>query len=198
VLQPQFRGSTGFGKAFLEAGFRQWGGLMQDDVTDGVKAMIETGVADPHHVCVVGASYGGYVALAGAAFTPDLYNCAVSIAGVSDIPALMREEVPLFGGWISSGLSVWKKRIGAPGDPQLDAKSPINSISTIKIPILLVYGTGDGVVPTGQTQAMARALKSAGKSVELVTLDGEDHWLSRSETRTQVLRELERFLAAHL
>jgi len=95
VLQPQFRGSTGFGDAFREAGYRQWGGLMQDDVTDGVRAMIDQGVADPHRVCIVGASYGGYAALAGAAFTPDLYSCAVSISGVTDLPALMRESVPI-------------------------------------------------------------------------------------------------------
>jgi dipeptidyl aminopeptidase/acylaminoacyl peptidase len=201
VLQPQFRGSTGFGDAFREAGYRQWGGLMQDDVTDGVRAMIDQGVADPHRICIVGASYGGYAALAGAAFTPDLYACAASISGVSDLPALMREQVPWWGGWggsQSTALSDWRLRIGEPNDPNLAGKSPINSVNTIKVPILIIYGTGDGVVPNAQSEKMARALKAAGKSVAVATLPGEDHWLSRTDTRTQVLAELDRFLREHL
>jgi dipeptidyl aminopeptidase/acylaminoacyl peptidase len=198
VLQPQFRGSTGFGDAFREAGYRQWGGLMQDDVTDGVRAMIEQGIADPHRICIVGASYGGYAALAGAAFTPDLYSCAVSISGVSDLPALMREEVPIYDGTISASMSDWKAHIGGPNDSNLAAKSPINSVKAIKIPILIVYGTGDSVVPNAQSEKMARALKSAGKSVSVAILQGEDHWLSRTETRVQVLKELDAFLGEHL
>lgn len=198
VLQPQFRGSAGFGDAFRKAGYRQWGGLMQDDVTDGVRAMIEQGIADPHRVCIVGASYGGYAALAGAAFTPDLYSCAVSISGVSDLPALMREEVPLYEGTISTSMSDWKAHIGGPNDSNLSAKSPINFIKAIKIPILIVYGTGDSVVPNAQSEKMALALKSAGKNVSVAILQGEDHWLSRTETRVQVLKELEAFLGQHL
>ena len=198
VLQPQFRGSTGFGDAFREAGYRQWGGLMQDDVTDGVRAMIAQGIADPHRICIVGFSYGGYAALAGAAFTPDLYSCAASISGVSDLPALMRGEVPLYEGTISNSMSDWKAHIGGPHDANLAAKSPINSVKAIKIPILIVYGTGDSVVPNAQSQNMALALKSAGKNVSVAILAGEDHWLSQTETRVQVLKELEAFLGQHL
>jgi dipeptidyl aminopeptidase/acylaminoacyl peptidase len=198
VLQPQFRGSIGFGDAFREAGYRQWGGLMQDDVTDGVRAMIEQGIADPQRICIVGASYGGYAALAGAAFTPDLYSCAVSIRGVTDLPALMRETVPIYGGALSTSLSDWKAHIGAPNDGNLSAKSPINSVKSIKIPILIIYGTGDGVVPNEQSERMARALKAAGKTVDVAILKGEDHWLSRTETRIQVLKELDAFLGKHL
>jgi dipeptidyl aminopeptidase/acylaminoacyl peptidase len=201
VLQPEFRGSTGFGDAFREAGYRQWGGLMQDDVTDGVRAMIDQGVADPHRICIVGASYGGYAALAGAAFTPDLYACAASISGVSNLPALMREQVPWWGGWggsQSTALSDWRLRIGEPNDPNLAGKSPINSVNAIKIPILIIYGTGDGIVPNEQSEQMAHALKAAGKSVAVATLPGEDHWLSRTNTRVQVLKELDTFLREHL
>jgi dipeptidyl aminopeptidase/acylaminoacyl peptidase len=198
VLQPQFRGSTGFGDAFREAGYRQWGGLMQDDITDGVRAMIDRGLADGHRICIVGASYGGYAALAGAAFTPDLYACAVSISGVTDLPALMRESVPIYGGALSTTLSDWKAHIGTPNDSSLASKSPINSVKSIKIPVLIVYGTGDGVVPNEQSERMARALKSAGKSVTVTVLQGEDHWLSRTETRVQVLKELDAFLSQHL
>jgi dipeptidyl aminopeptidase/acylaminoacyl peptidase len=197
VLQPQFRGSTGYGKAFEEAGYRQWGGLMQDDVTDGVAAMIDRGIADSHRVCIVGASYGGYAALAGASFTPSLYRCAVSINGVADLPALMRSEVPLYGS-ISSAESFWKVRIGEPHEARLDAVSPINSVNRIVIPVLIVYGTGDGVVPNEQSERVVRALRTAGKSVEVEILQGEDHWLSGSKTRIQVLRRLDAFLKANL
>jgi dipeptidyl aminopeptidase/acylaminoacyl peptidase len=171
---------------------------MQDDVTDGVHSMIEQGIADPHRICIVGASYGGYAALAGAAFTPGLYACAVSINGVTDLPTLMREEVPIYSGTLSTSLSVWKARIGAPNDPNLSSRSPINAVKSITTPILIVYGTGDGVVPTEQSERMARALSAAGKPVALVTLPGEDHWLSRTDTRVQVLRELDSFLKVHL
>lgn len=198
VLQPQFRGSTGFGKEFEEAGYRQWGGVMQNDVSDGVKAMVDQGIADAHRVCVVGASYGGYVALAGAAFTPNLYRCAVSINGVSDLPALMRSEVPLYDTVASTAESFWKARIGSPNDSRLSEVSPINSIKTIEIPVLIIYGTGDGVVPNEQSQNMVKAMLSEGKSVEVDTLKGEDHWLSRADTRIQVLRRVDAFVKAHL
>jgi dipeptidyl aminopeptidase/acylaminoacyl peptidase len=206
VLQPQFRGSTGFGEAFERAGYRQWGGLMQDDVTDGVQAMIDQGIADPHRIGIVGASYGGYVALAGAAFTPKLYRCAVSISGVSDIPALMRAEVPedtmaadgTVWHWVSTAQSDWKERVGEPTDRSLASRSPINSVASISIPILIVYGTGDAVVPNDQSERMAHALSAAGKSVTVATLGGEDHWLSRTDTRVQVLKELDSFLKTNL
>jgi dipeptidyl aminopeptidase/acylaminoacyl peptidase len=199
VLQPQFRGSTGFGEAFLRAGYRQWAGLMQDDVTDGVKALIDQGIADPHHVCIVGASYGGYSALAGAAFTPTLYRCAVSINGLSDLAALMREEVPMYNEAISSSQTEWKLKIGDLSDYSgLRRKSPISAIQAITAPILIIYGTGDGVVPNEQSEKMAHALQAAGKVVDVVKLPGEDHWLSRSDTRIEVLRQLESFLKKHI
>jgi dipeptidyl aminopeptidase/acylaminoacyl peptidase len=197
VLQPQFRGSSGFGDAFQEAGYRQWGGLMQDDVTDGVHAMIDQGVADPRRICIAGASYGGYAALAGAAFTPDLYSCAVSINGVSDLPSLLSETVPQLFGVLSTSMSDWKAHVGGPHD-NLAAKSPVNFVKAIKAPVLIMYGTGDGIVPNAQSLKMIQALRGAQKSVAAVTLPGEDHWLSRSETRTQVLRELESFLSQNL
>ena len=198
VLQPQFRGSTGFGAAFEQAGYLQWGGLMQDDVTDGVRAMIDQGIADPHRIGIVGASYGGYAALAGVAFTPDMYACAVSIDGISDLPAMMRDTVPIYSGTISTRLAYWQTHIGSANDRNLTAKSPINAVKAIKAPVLIMYGTGDSVVPHTQSTEMVKAMQAAGKSATLVTLAGEDHWLSRTETRIQVLRELESFLREHL
>lgn len=199
VLQPQFRGSTGFGEAFERAGYRQWGGLMQDDVTDGVRAMIEQGIADAHRVCIVGMSYGGYAALAGAAFTPTLYRCAASVNGVSDLRAMMQEDAPTQDLWlryVSPAQSEWKERIGT--GTALDIKSPINSVAAITIPVFIAYGTGDGVVANEQSLRMADALRKAGKQLTVVKLPDEDHWLSRADTRTQLLKELESFLKEHL
>lgn len=199
VLQPQFRGSIGFGKTFEKAGYRQWGGLMQDDLTDGVEALIAQGIADPHHVAIEGASYGGYAALAGAAFTPTLYSCAISVNGISDLRALMEEEVPRYGvrvRFISASQSEFAERIGAESDSALKTRSPINAIATIKIPILIVYGTGE--MPNEQSERMAEALSKAGKPVTVVKLPPNDHWLSRTETRVQILKALESFLHDHM
>ncbi|HEY7377978.1 MAG TPA: S9 family peptidase [Steroidobacteraceae bacterium] len=197
VLQPQFRGSSGFGEAWREAGFRQWGLLMQDDVTDGVKALIEQGVADATRVCIVGASYGGYAALAGATFTPELYRCAASIGGVSDLPEILG-YVQQHYGEESDTLAYFQQSIGSAFDPQVVARSPARSAAQVKAPILLIHATNDTVVPSTQSELMAKALRKENKTVELVKLPGEDHWLSQTATRVQVLEELDKFLAANL
>lgn len=205
VLQPQFRGSAGFGQAFEKAGYRQWGGLMQDDVTDGVQAMITEGIADPHHIAIVGASYGGYAALAGAAFTPQLYTCAVSVNGISNLRSFLDENTPqptMRNGYtvryISTSQSWLAERVGAPTDAALGSRSPINAVAAIRIPILIAYSTGDGVVANEQSEHMADALGRAGKPVTVVKLPQEDHWMSRSETRLQLLKALESFLHDHI
>ena len=195
VLQPQFRGSTGFGEAFRKAGYHQWGGLMQDDVSDGVMEMVSKRIADPQRVCIVGASYGGYAALAGAAFTPTLYKCAVSVNGVSDLPEMAAYIEHRHG---SGALGYWREHIGAPFDPSLLQRSPLHVAERITAPILLLHSSDDTVVPFAQSAGMAHALASAHKAATLVALPGDDHWLSHSETRTRMLQELEKFLAAHL
>ena len=125
VLQPNYRGSSGYGHRFTEAGLHQWGLKMQDDISDGVKKMIADGIADPKRVCIVGGSYGGYAALAGATFSSDLYACAVSVAGVSDLPRMLQHERRLEGR-DSHRMSFWISRIGSPTDDseQLRATSP--------------------------------------------------------------------------
>lgn len=197
VLQPQFRGSSGFGIAHAAAGRHQWGLRMQDDVTDAVHAVIDQGIADPKRVCIVGASYGGYAALAGAAFTPELYACAVSLAGVSDLPAMLGYTAKVMGKE-SNTLDYWREHIGSATDPQVVAKSPARSAATIRAPILLMHGSEDTVVPIEQSRIMANALKAKGKDFEFVELPGEDHWLSASATRVRTLTEMEKFLAKHL
>ncbi len=197
VLQPQFRGSTGYGREFEAAGFRQWGGLMQDDISDGVKALVTDGIADPKRVCIVGASYGGYAALAGAAFTPELYRCAASYAGVSNIPQLLAFNRDRYGADSPSFLELLRS-IGDPDDPALVRKSPVKSVNRTSVPVLLLHGQDDTVVPISHSDAMARALKESNVRVTYIKLQGEDHWLSRGATRLQVLTEIDRFLAAHL
>jgi dienelactone hydrolase len=193
VLQPQFRGSTGFGEAFRRAGYRQWGGLMQDDISDGVADLVSQGIADPQRVCIVGGNYGGYAALAGAAFTPTLYRCAVSVNGVSDI-----SEMLAYHAHRHTAVAYWQEHVGSQFDPVLKQKSPMHAAERVNAPVLLLHASNDPVVPFSQSIAMAHALTVAHKSVQLVPLPGDDHWLSRSETRTRMLQEVEKFLAAHL
>ena len=197
VLQPQFRGSTGFGEAYRLAGRRQWGGLMQDDLTDGVQALIAAGTADPERVCIVGASYGGYAALAGATFTPQLYHCAASINGVSDLPDML-QWVQDRGGSQSDSLAYWHESIGPGQDPKIVENSPVHAAERVTGPVLIIYSADDTVVGPSQSENMARALKEAGKNVTLVKLDGDDHWLSHGATRVRMLQELEKFLGAQL
>ncbi|MBY0423721.1 MAG: S9 family peptidase [Parvularculaceae bacterium] len=199
VLQPNFRGSTGFGLSFRDAGRGEWGGKMQDDVTDSVNALVKTGRADPNRVCIMGASYGGYSALAGGAFTPSLYKCVVAIAPVSDIPVMLRTEARSSGAqsWV---VSYWRKVIGdVRGDiEKLRRISPANNAAAFQAPVLLIHGSNDTVVPIDQSERMARALKAAGKSVDFVRLKGEDHYLSNGETRLEALKAAAAFIEAQI
>ena len=200
VLQPNYRGSSGYGRKFTEAGLHQWGLKMQDDITDGVKKMIADGVADPKRICIVGASYGGYAALAGATLTPDLYACAVSFAGVSDLPRILSFDRRRAGGKDSSGYSFWISRIGSPYDDSdvLRATSPARHADQVKCPVLLMHGETDATVPIEQSELMESALKDAGKNVRFVRFPGEDHYFTFADTRIRMLKELESFLAANI
>jgi dipeptidyl aminopeptidase/acylaminoacyl peptidase len=198
VLQPQFRGSEGYGWDLLSAGFGQWGHKMQTDLSDGVRALARTGIIDPKRVCIVGGSYGGYAALAGAAIDTGVYRCAVSVAGVSDMREMMqwkedrsRDENLLDRYWLRYTGATSKD------DPALDVISPIKHIDKITIPVLLIHGKDDTVVPFAQSEDMVDAMRKAGKNVSFVQLDGEDHWLSRSATRQAMLKATADFLKAN-
>lgn len=199
VFQPNFRGSGGFGRSFAEAGYGQWGGRMQDDVTDGVEALIASGQVDPSRVCAVGASYGGYVALWGAATRPELYKCAVSVAGVTDLQELMEWERSTFGS-DSSRYEYWVKSIGDPKTDQarLEARSPARAAAQFAAPVLLIHGDSDWAVPLDQSRRMEKALKKAGRSVSLVVLKGEGHTNWSEDNQKKVLREIGAFLEKHL
>jgi dipeptidyl aminopeptidase/acylaminoacyl peptidase len=197
VLQPNFRGSTGYGYDWFNAGRNNWGdGVMQTDIEDGIDALVRAGIVDRNRVCIVGASYGGYAALAGATLSPERYRCAISIAGVSDLQRMI-DVTARNSGSRFSGISDWWR--GSMGEPaRLRAISPAMQAANVRAPILLMHGDNDSVVPMEQSRRMESALRSAGKDTRLVVLQGDDHNLSNASTRTQMLREMEIFLAQHL
>jgi dipeptidyl aminopeptidase/acylaminoacyl peptidase len=197
VLRPQFRGSAGFGLAFEKAGRGEWGGKVQTDLLDGVAALAATGAIDPARVCIVGASFGGYAALAGATFHPEAYRCAASLAGIADLGLLIGEQQSSYGAESGSIRSL-RKQLADAGSAKLNATSPLKHVADIKAPILLLHADLDTVVPIEQSQKMAEALKAAGKPVEFVTLVGDDHYLQQSSARTQMLESLGAFLAKNL
>ena len=188
VFQPNFRGSDGFGKAFRDAGFGQWGRKMQTDISDGVAELARQGLVDPKRACIVGASYGGYAALAGVTVQQGLYRCAVAVAGIGDLSAFLTwiEEK---SGAESAVLRYDRRFLGARanGDAALQDISPRRLAARADAPILLIHGRDDSVVPAGQSLDMRDALKAAGKPVDFVELAGEDHWLSSQATRVQML-----------
>lgn len=199
VLQPNFRGSTGYGDAFLEAGYGEWGRKMQTDLSDGVRYLADQGIIDPERVCIVGASYGGYAAMAGPTLDPGVYRCAVAVAGLSDLGVFVDDAASRGARRENSTTRYWNRFMGAErlGDRSLDARSPARLAAQADAPILLIHGRDDTVVPIEQSRIMERALRRAGKPVEFIELDGEDHWLSRSDTRVRMLTETIRFLNEH-
>lgn len=195
VLQPNYRGSS-LTRAHLSAGFGEWGRKMQTDLSDGVRYLVKEGMADPARVCVMGASYGGYAALAGVTLDPGVYRCAISVAGISDLKRMLQDAK---AGGAERAERYWDRYmgVGGPSDPLLDKISPIRHLDAVNVPVLLIHGRDDTVVKFEQSQIMFDALKKAKKAVELVTLKNEDHWLSRSETRLQMLQASIAFLRAH-
>ena len=195
VFQPNFRGSDGFGKKFAESGYRQWGLLMQQDIDDGIKELVARGTVDAGRVCIVGASYGGYAALAGVALTPDQYRCAVAVAGVSDLDQYMA-WVRRFYGAKGETYAYWSKAIG---DPQADAArlaatSPARLAANIRVPVLLIHGTRDIIVPPEQSELMQQALAKVGHPAELLRIEGEGHSRWSDDNEKLALIAIDRFL----
>lgn len=197
VLQPQFRGSWGFGNAFEAAGKGEWGGKMQTDLQDGLATLAKDGQVDAGRVCIVGASFGGYSALAGAALYPDVYRCAVSIAGISDLGQLQLEE-GLTPGRNDPHIEELREELGAASSARIAAHSPARNAAAVRVPVLLIHGDQDTVVDIKQSQLMAERLKAAGKDFELIVLEGENHYLTKTANRTRTLEALEAFLTKNL
>ncbi|MGJ8680844.1 alpha/beta hydrolase family protein [Paraglaciecola sp.] len=199
VIQPQFRGSKGFGLQHLWAGRGEWGRKMQDDLTDAVVNLAEAGKIDKSRVCIVGASYGGYAALAGAVFTPDLYQCVVSINGVSDVEEMIEEEESTYGDdhWV---VAYWKEVIseGDVDEDHLEQISPINHVSKIKSPVLLIHGTYDKVVPIDQSEEMFDEMEDEEKDVTFIKLKKGDHHLSKAKNRMKAMQAIDSFIKKYI
>lgn len=194
VFHPNFRGSSGFGRTHLSAGYRQWGMAMQDDITDGVQWLISEGVADPERICIVGASFGGYAALMGALRTPGLYKCVVSFAGLSDLVL----GVAFGQNYMNSAIHSMKTGRATIDSRRLMKVSPARHARRIQAPVLLFHGDDDKIVPIAHSILMAEALERAQKRHEFVILPGGDHRLSDEKNRLALFTRLEAFLLEHL
>ena len=199
VLQPNFRGSAGYGKAFLNAGNQAWGtGVMQHDVTDGVKYLIEQGIADPDRIGIMGFSYGGYATLAGLAFTPELYAAGVSMSGPSNLVTLM-QNIPPHWVPIRDSLSL---RVGNPDDIQdrdrLMAQSPLFAADQIQAPLLVVQGANDPRVPQAESDQIVTALYERNRPVEYLLALDEGHGFRQEDNIFALTAALEQFFAKHL
>ncbi len=198
VLQPNFRGSTGYGKKFIDAGNKQWGDKMQDDITWGVKYLVAEGIADPKHVGIMGGSYGGYATLAGVTFTPDLYAGAVDYVGPSNLITLL-ENIPPY--W-ESARQVFYQRMGDPNSPegkaQLNRQSPLNSANKIKTPLLVVQGANDPRVNKREADQIVIALRDRGFPVEYIVAPDEGHGFARPVNNMAMFSEAEKFFAKYL
>jgi len=198
VLMPNFRGSTGYGKKFLNAGNGEWGGKMQDDITWGMKYLVAEGIADPKRLGIVGGSYGGYATLAGVAFTPDLYRAAVDIVGPSNLISLL-ESIPPY--W-EAARKIMYARMADPGTPQgkarLQAQSPLTRASDIKTPLLVVQGANDPRVNRREAEQIVIALRDRGFPVEYILAPDEGHGFARPVNSMAMFMATEKFFAQYL
>jgi dipeptidyl aminopeptidase/acylaminoacyl peptidase len=198
VLQPNYRGSTGYGKQYLHAGDLQWGRAMQDDLTDAVNWAIAENIADPGRIAILGASYGGYAALAGAAFTPELYRCAVDVVGPSSLFTLLASFPPY---WVPY-IRIFKQRMGDPDKPSdremLRSVSPLFSADRIRIPMLIAQGANDPRVTQLESEQIVAAIEKNGGSVTYVLYPDEGHGFVRPANIIDFMGRTEKFLAEHL
>ena len=191
VLQMNYRGSSGYGLEFMRSGLKSWGLSMQDDVEDGARWAIAEGYANPDKMCIVGGSYGGYAALMGAVRTPGLYQCAISIAGVSDVAAYVKS----FNGF--RNYERVKKQVGSDFS-ELKKRSPYYSAEKINVPTLLIHGTKDRSVAVKQSQKLYKKLLKRNKPVTYLELEGADHYLSNNDQRVDAFEAIDKFLATYL
>ena len=195
-LQVNFRGSTGYGKEFLNAGDKEWGGTMQNDLTDAVNWAIDEGFADPERIAIYGASYGGYAALAGATFTPDLFCCAVPMMGPSNLISFL-ETIPPY--W-STMIEMMYKRVGDPRTEEefLKSRSPLFSVDRVKIPMLIAQGANDVRVVQAESDQFVEAMRANGLEVEYIVFEDEGHGFAKPANRLRFYGDAERFLAKHM
>lgn len=186
VIQPNYRGSTGYGKAFRDLGKKQWGLKMQDDLLDAITYLAKQGIADPKRVCIVGGSYGGYAAMRGAERDGAFYRCAVSYAGISDLGAMLKYDRNAFG---KQAEIYWKKQV-----PDFTSVSPRFGATGFGAPIFIAHGVDDRRVPVKQSRMLVAELQKAGKPYEYLEQKLGDHHFSRAEDRLEFLKRLKAFL----
>ena len=195
-LQVNYRGSTGYGKDFLNAGDKEWGGKMHDDLVDAVNWATDKGIADPKKIAIYGGSYGGYAALVGATFTPDLFCCAVDMVGVSNLISFIQSIPPYW----STFRSLLYERIGNPETEEefLKSRSPLFKVDQIQIPILIAQGANDPRVKQAESEQIVEAMKKKGIEYEYLLFPDEGHGLAKPENRLKFYAAAEKFLAKHL
>ncbi|MHC4159028.1 MAG: alpha/beta hydrolase family protein, partial [Planctomycetota bacterium] len=195
-LQVNFRGSTGYGKDFVNAGDREWGSKMHDDLIDGVNWAVEKGYTDAEKVAIFGGSYGGYAALVGATFTPDVFCCAVDIVGPSNLITLIKSIPPYW----APLLATFHKRVGNPDTEEefLKSRSPLFKVDQIKIPILIAQGANDPRVKQAESEQIVEAMKEKGLDYEYMLFADEGHGFAKPENRLKFYAAAEKFLAKHL
>jgi dipeptidyl aminopeptidase/acylaminoacyl peptidase len=195
-LQVNYRGSTGYGKSFVNAGDKEWGGKMQDDLIDAVKRAVAQKIADPKRIAIFGSSYGGYASLAGAVFTPDLFRCAVASIGPSNLISFLSSVPPFWSNYVA----MIQNRVGDPvkDEKMLKERSPLFSVDRIKIPILLAYGANDPRVPVAEAEQIVKAMKAKGIDFEYLLFKDEGHGFGNAENRLKFYRATEQFLAKYL
>ena len=195
-LQVNYRASTGYGKAFMNAGDKEWGGKMHDDLVDAVQWAVKQGIADPHKVAIFGGSYGGYAALVGATLTPDLFCCAVDIVGPSNIITLIN-SVPEY--W-KPAIAIFHQRVGNPATEEefLKSRSPLFKVDQIKIPILIGQGANDPRVKQAESEQIVAAMQSKGIPYEYMLFPDEGHGFAKPDNRLKFFAAAEKFLAKYL
>jgi len=195
-IQVNFRGSTGYGKEFVNAGDREWGAKMHDDLIDAVNHVVKEGYADPENIAIFGGSYGGYAALVGATFTPDFFKCAVDIVGPSSLITLIKSIPPYW----STMLATFHRRIGHPEQDEefLKSRSPLFKVENIKIPILIGQGANDPRVKVAESKQIVKVMKEKNIDYKYIEFPDEGHGFAKSENRLRFMAEAEEFLAKHL
>jgi dipeptidyl aminopeptidase/acylaminoacyl peptidase len=195
-IQVNFRGSTGYGKAFLNAGDREWGGRMQDDLSDAVAHAISQGWSDPARIAIMGGSYGGYATLAGAAFTPDMYCCAVDIVGPSNLITLIESVPPYWAPMIAQ----FHNRVGDPAKDRdfLWSRSPLSVADRIRIPLLIAQGANDPRVKQAESEQIVAALEKAGIEHDYMLFPDEGHGFAKPENRLKFFAAADKFLSRYL
>ena len=199
VLQVNYRGSTGFGKAFRHAAEHEFAGRMHDDLIDGVRWVIDQGVADPDRIGIYGGSYGGYAALVGLTFTPEVFAAGISYVGPSSLVTLSRSFPPYWRPFLAS---TWLRYVGDPEDPaaiaDMEARSPLNRVDAIRAPLLVIQGANDPRVTRQEAEQIVGALRKRGIDVEYLVKEDEGHGFVKPENRLEAYGAIERFLARHL